>query len=87
MSAIIRRKLTESWREAVAVRFREIAPENTRDGLAAFDGALAKGEGDAEAAFATLSAYGLLWHVEGAGFTPAAPSDSEPPDRHSVPNV
>ena len=87
MSAIIRRKLTESWREAVARRFSELAPEKTRDGIAAFDRALAEGEGEAEAAFVTLSAFGLLWHVEGAGFTPPAASESEPQDRDSVPSV
>jgi hypothetical protein len=84
MSAIIKRKLRETWRDAVAARVADRRPEQTPMALATFDGAVSRGEGQAEAAFATLSALGLLWHVEGAGFT-APPSGEQ--GKHSVPSV
>ena len=83
MSAVIKRKLRETWRNAVAGRFAEAAPELADEGLALFDRGVAEGQGETEAAFAALSAYGLLWLVEGAGFTPPA----EPRDSHSVPSL
>ena len=87
MSGIIKRKLRESWREAVAARLGSAAPAKREEGLAAFDAAVAAGEGEAEAAFAALSAHGLLWHVEGAGFTPAPAAAANPANPHSVPSV
>ena len=84
MSAIIKRKLRETWRSAVARRSAEAAPDSGgEEALALFDRHVAEGQGEAEAAFAALSAYGLLWFVEGAGFTPP----SEPQDSHSVPRL
>ena len=86
MSAIIKRKLRETWRDAVAARLREGVPDKAAGALAAFDAAVDGGAGEAEAAYATLSAHGLLWRVENAGFTP--PPDQDPPQtRHSVPSV
>jgi hypothetical protein len=87
MSAIIKRKLRQTWREAVAARLAQASPAKLAEGLASFDAAVAAGEGEAEAAFATLSAHGLLWHVEGAGFARSTPSAPEPHNRHSVPSV
>ncbi|MDB5558155.1 MAG: hypothetical protein JWQ36_1089 [Enterovirga sp.] len=84
MSAIIKRKLRQTWREAVAARLAQASPATLAQGLEGFDAAVAAGEGEAEAAFVTLSAHGLLWHVDGAGFAPSSP---EPQDRHSVPSV
>ncbi len=83
MSAIIKRKLSETWRQAVAARIAERRPDQTPVALATFDAAVSGGEGEAEAAYATLSGLGLLWHVEGAGFTlPGAEHG-----KHSVPSV
>jgi hypothetical protein len=87
MSGIIKRKLRETWREAVAARLASAGPETLADGLAAFDAAVASGGGEAEAAHATLSRHDLLWHVEGAGFTTAAPVIAGTDGRHSVPTV
>jgi hypothetical protein len=84
MSAIIKRRLRETWRDAVAARVADRRPEQTPMALAAFDNAVSRGEEEAEAAFATLSALGLLWHVEGAGLTPPP---SEEQGKHSVPSV
>jgi hypothetical protein len=86
MSGIIKRKLRETWRDAVAARLASAAPLKVAEGLATFDAALAQGGGEAEAAHATLSAYDLLWQVEGAGFTPATPASAEVDQRHSVPD-
>jgi hypothetical protein len=86
MSGIIKRKLHETWREAVAARLASVAPAQLAEGLAAFDALVTQGMGDAEATHATLSTYGLLWQVQGAGFTIAAPAaDAE--GRHSLPTV
>jgi hypothetical protein len=87
MSGVIKRKLRETWREAVAARLASAGPETLADGLAAFDDAVARGGGEAEAAHATLSSHGLLWHVEGAGFTTAGRPVAEAEGRHSVPTV
>jgi hypothetical protein len=87
MSDIIKRKLRETWREAVAARLASAGPETLAEGLSAFDAAVGRGEGEAEAAHAALSHHNLLWHVEGAGFTTAAPIITGTDGRHSVPTV
>ncbi len=84
MSAIIKRKLRDTWREAVAARIAKCRPDQTLVALTTFDAAVSGGESEAEAAYATLSALGLLWHVEGAGVT-APPPDEQGSD--SVPSV
>lgn len=84
MSGIVKRKLHETWREAVANRIAEAAPNALAAGLAAYDAARAEGQGEAEAAFAVLSAHGLLWHVDAPGFAAAAPDPANP---HSVPSA
>ena len=87
MSGIIKRKLRETWRDAVSARLASAAPLKVAEGLAAYDAELAQRGGEAEAAHATLSAYGLLWQVDGAGFTTAAPASAEADQRHCVPNA
>lgn len=87
MSGIIKRKLRESWRDAVAARFASALPEAAMEGLSSFDAALVDGAGEAEAAYATLSAHDLLWPVDGAGLTLSTPVHGEADTRPSTRRV
>jgi hypothetical protein len=58
MPLVARRKLNETWRDAVARRGRELAVEG--ECLALFDGLIAKGEHEAEAAYKSLASFGAL---------------------------
>ena len=87
MSAIIKRKLRETWRDAVAARLASARPDSLAEGLASFDAAVSGGEGEAEAAYATLAAHDLLWHVDAPGFSTAAPTPADEQNPHSVPSV
>ncbi len=59
MPAVARRKLTETWREAVARRGRELARE--ADCLKSFDDGIARGEHEAEAAYRSLAGLDALF--------------------------
>jgi len=58
MPMVAKRKLTETWREAVARRGRELALE--AECLRAFDESVAAGEPEAAAAFRALARFGAL---------------------------
>lgn len=88
MALIAKRKLRQTWREAVAAR--AVDEEIRARCLALFDGIVGQGGSEAEAAFRALAAQGLLWDLVG-------PTDPGPPtaperaaearDPHRVPNV
>lgn len=87
MTSIVKRKLRETWRAAVGRRLDEADPALRKPGLAAFDQAVAAGQGEAEAAWAVLSEHGLLWHVDAPGFSAAAPQPAAAENPHEVPRV
>ena len=68
MPLIAKRKLDQTWRDAVEAR---AGPESGAC-LEAFDAALAAGCRDAEAAFRSLASLGLLWRVDEPGSVTAA---------------
>lgn len=72
MSLIVRRKLHETWRDAVAAR----AGARRDTCLARFDALLASGRSDAEAAYRTLEEAALLWRADEPGPLPGDPSPS-----------
>lgn len=82
MTWIVRRKVRESWRDAVSRRLATGGDDCLADGLRNFDDRLRAGEGEAEAAYAVLQARELLWFVDAPGFTADA---SQPPT--STPDV
>lgn len=87
MALIIKRKVTETWRDAVERRAGALPSERRAECLAAFDAGLADGASEAESAYAALAAEGLLWTVEGAAFTvPRLESDGRD-SPHTVPAV
>jgi hypothetical protein len=61
MPLVARRKLTETWREAVARRARELAIEP--DCLKSFDEFLGNGENEAAAAYKSLARFDALFDV------------------------
>jgi hypothetical protein len=88
MALIAKRKLHQTWREAVAARASGTNAE--ADCLDAFDAILATGKTEAEAAFRALGAHGLLWNVQGPtdpGPATAPVRAAEARDPHRVPNV
>ena len=87
MTGIVKRKLRETWRMAVGARLGEADPARRKAGLAAFDQAVAGGQGEAEAAWAVLSEHGLLWHVDAPGFSAASPQPAAAENPHEVPRV
>lgn len=85
MTLIAKRKTTETWREAVANR-----ADGNADCLAAFDACVANGGTEAEAAYRSLAACGLLWEIQGPddpGPRSAAADAEQRRDPHQVPNV
>lgn len=69
MSYVAKRKLTETWREAVARRGAECGV--LRECLTAFDGEILAGRHEAEAAYAALARCNILFRVpDGAGQGP-----------------
>ncbi|NNM73984.1 hypothetical protein [Enterovirga aerilata] len=86
MTAIIKRKLGETWRDAVAGRLASAAPDRLPEGLATFDAAVRAGKAEVEAAYAVLADRNLLWHVDAPGFSAASPA-AEAQDPHSVPRI
>ena len=88
MALIAKRKIHQTWREAVAAR---AADEEVRARcLVVFDGIVNQGRSEAEAAFQALAVQHLLWDVVG----PTDPGPPTPPERaaeardpHRVPNV
>ncbi|WP_375459556.1 hypothetical protein [uncultured Enterovirga sp.] len=60
MTDVAKRRVTETWREAVGSRAGIAAPAC----LAAYDGLVAEGSGEAEAAFRALGTHRLLWRVD-----------------------
>jgi hypothetical protein len=88
MALIAKRKLHQTWREAVAARASGTDAET--DCLAAFEAILAAGKTEAEAAFRALGAHSLLWDVQGPtdpGPATAPARAAEALDPHRVPNV
>jgi hypothetical protein len=82
VTQIAKRKSRETWREAVAAR-AEAAGEPAC--LTQFDTMMGEGRSEAEAAYRSLAAHGLLWSLPETGTAPAiVPS---PTDRHDVPEV
>jgi hypothetical protein len=61
MPLVAKRKLTETWRDAVARRARERAVE--AECLRTFDEFLARGQPEAEAAYRSLSRFDALFAV------------------------
>lgn len=59
MPLVVKRKLTETWREAVGRRGRELALE--AECLQAFDDGVARGEHEAAAAYRSLAYFGALF--------------------------
>ena len=86
MALVAKRKVRQSWREAVAARLESASPERLAAGLAAFDARLGKGAGDAEVAYAVLAEAGLLWEVDAPGFSATA-TQPDAASRHTVPAV
>lgn len=82
MAYIAKRKIRETWREAVAVRAEGAGAPAC---LAQFDALIGEGCIEAEAAYRALAAHGLLWALAEAGTAPATPAP--PSDRHEVPEV
>jgi hypothetical protein len=62
MALVAKRKLTETWREAIARRGREFGRE--QDCLEPFDALVAAGMRDLEAAYQVLKQHGFLWPVD-----------------------
>ena len=87
MGEAAKRRLEETWRQAVEARVRSTAPGRAEDCLAEFDALLRSGASDAEAAYRALSRAGLLWRVEAAGFTAAPRPAEESGNPHEVPTV
>jgi hypothetical protein len=88
MALIAKRKIHQTWREAVAARASGI--EAGARCLSLFDGIVAEGGSEAQAAYRALTAHDLLWEIEG----PSDPGPPAPPERaaeardpHRVPNV
>ncbi|MDB5592511.1 hypothetical protein [Enterovirga sp.] len=69
MDRVAKRRMSETWREAVAGRCAGAEP------LAAYDAMVAGGMSEAEAAFRALAAAGLLWAIE-EPITAAAPDQA-----------
>lgn len=84
MTWVVKRKVRESWREAVSRRLASRGEDCLTEGLRAFDDRLRGGQGEAEAVYAVLDERDLLWHVDAPGFTGDA---RQPPARseHEVP--
>jgi hypothetical protein len=61
MPLVAKRKLNETWREAVARRARELAVE--ANCLKSFDELLGEGENEAAAAYKALSRFDALFDV------------------------
>ena len=61
MSLVAKRKLSETWRDAVANRMRELACNE--DWLSVFEGHLRDGKDEVEAAYRTLAQLGALFFV------------------------
>ena len=72
MPLVVKRKVRQTWRDAVANR---IGPSDP-DGLAAFDALLAQGRPEFEAAYRVLEARGLLWRAD----EPGSPEPGAGPD-------
>lgn len=88
MGEIAKRRMDQTWRQAVEARLRSAAPSGTEEYLSAFDVLVRSGAGDAEAAYRTLARAGLLWRVEGAGFTASPrPGEGSSGNPHEVPTV
>jgi hypothetical protein len=64
MPLIVKRKIAEAWREAVARRGRERGRE--AEVLRAYDDELAAGKHEAEAAYAALARFDALFLVPDA---------------------
>jgi hypothetical protein len=62
MALVAKRKLTETWREAIARRGREFGRE--QDCLKPFDALVAGGMRDVEAAYQVLKQHGFLSPVD-----------------------
>lgn len=80
MDLIAKRKLDITWREAVAAR-AVVSSSGRESCLAQFDDLVAGGASEAEAAYRTLKAIGLLWPIDAedslseTGPEPAGPHD------------
>ena len=72
MPLVARRKLRQTWRDAVAAR----AGEEASALLAHFDALCREGHDEGEAAYRALEAAGKLWLVDEPGAT--APTEAEP---------
>jgi hypothetical protein len=83
MAQIAKRKTSESWRDAVATRAREAGQLNAC--LALFDGMVAAGRAEADAAFRTLATHGLLWDLPAP--VKAQQTIAEPPDPAAPPAI
>ena len=76
MPAIAKRKVRQTWREAVALRAGGQAPRL----LQRFDALLDEGREEAEAAYRVLEEAGLLWVADEPGLDrpTVAPPDEVP---------
>jgi hypothetical protein len=88
MPLMAKRKIRETWREAVAARVQ--GNGEAERCLALYDATESAGASASEAAFRALEACGLLWEIAGPD-DPGPPSrpvaEAQARDPHRVPNV
>lgn len=77
MALVAKRKVTETWRDAVTRRAAAFGVEAACIGV--FDSARADGQAEHEAAFAALKAYGCLFEVDLPGDPARAEEDQIEP--------
>ena len=75
MALIVKRKLNQTWRDAVARRIGESAGS----ALLAFDEAVSAGQTEAEAAYRVVAEAGRLWHVDESGRASGGDTAEVPP--------
>lgn len=82
---IAKRKLHETWRDAVSKRARDVRIPAALD---AFDAMVRAGSGEAEAAYRALAEHELLWPISGPEpMQPAADRPAPGSDAGGVPDV
>ena len=84
MTLIVRRKVRQSWRDAVEERAKSVSAVAARACLAAFEAVLEAGGTEAEAAYRALAEADLLIDIGSLGAGPRAEATGGP---HSVPEA
>lgn len=83
MDLIAKRKVAETWRDAVSAR--AAASGDAGVCVALFDRLVAAGTSDAEAAYRTLRTSNLLWRLDGQDDPATTAEDAA--GRHDLPSV